>query len=398
MKMKFGEILYASARKRALRLPPLQHPEPLAALAYSEEMALKQEALGVFWKEERLPGTPADIVASPEPRGYRSTSKRRAASAESRRRGLTLGVPSVLDPPEHNAAYDFLGETLAKVWARAVAATLNYAIVRGRGQALAVILNVRRFDAPVMRAAKPIATALLEAGLGVRSAFLYLDPSESDYYLEARRPDQVLSEKRLFGPRWLEIEVDGRRLRFPPTVFSQVNQSMLPVLTRTAAALLAPLSGRTLLDLYCGYGLFSVNVGREAKMVVGADHDGPAIEAARDNAHYFGLPARFMAGRIEGGFIARRIPRAHEPEVAILDPPRQGTEAGVVAAVAARQPERVLHICCGVDEIPREVAAWTAGGYSLARAQPLDLFAGTAGVETLLQLAPKRRNNRTERP
>jgi len=72
----------------------------------------------------------------------------------------------------------------------------------------------------------------------------------------------------------------------------------------------------------------------------------------------------------------------------LLDPPRQGTEPGVVEAIAARGPERVVHICCGIDEIPREVAAWSTAGYRLQRAVPLDLFAGTLGLETLLLLTP----------
>jgi tRNA/tmRNA/rRNA uracil-C5-methylase (TrmA/RlmC/RlmD family) len=402
--MRFGEILQALARKRNFRLPPFQDPEPLAGLPYAEELSLKQEALRDFWKDHRLPGALGDVVAAPEPRGYRATSKRRASAPVSPRKGrasvrsvggLTLGAPSLLDPPEHTAVYDFLLDALTRAGARAVAATLNYAIVRGRGDALAVILNVSRFDAPVVRGAKPLAAALQGAGLGVRSALLYLDPTESDYYLEARRPAKTLGEKHLFGPRWLEVSVGDARLRFPPTVFSQVNEAMLPALTGAAASGLGPLAGQALLDLYCGYGLFSVVLGRQAKAVTGIDHDGPAIEAARGNAEFFKVPARFIAGRIDGDLV-RRVPTARGPEVALLDPPRQGTEAGVVEAVAARRPERVVHICCGADEIPREVAAWTASGYALERAQPLDLFAGTVGIETVLQLTPKRRNNRTE--
>jgi tRNA/tmRNA/rRNA uracil-C5-methylase (TrmA/RlmC/RlmD family) len=227
-----------------------------------------------------------------------------------------------------------------------------------------------------------------EAPLGVRAAFLYLDPTGSDYYLEAKRPAGTLSFKRLFGPEWLQVEVAGVRLRFPPTVFSQVNGAMLEVMADRVGSLLAPLAGCDLLDLYCGYGLFSFTAGREAAQVVGVDLDGPAIEAARAGAEHMRLSGRvrFLAGRIDGRFLAGQLRPSRGREAVLLDPPRQGTAPDVVPAIAARAPLRVVHICCGTDEIPREVAAWSRVGYAVTRAVPLDLFAGTTAIETLLLL------------
>jgi tRNA/tmRNA/rRNA uracil-C5-methylase (TrmA/RlmC/RlmD family) len=49
---------------------------------------------------------------------------------------------------------------------------------------------------------------------------------------------------------------------------------------------------------------------------------------------------------------------------------------------------RIVHICCGTDEIPREVEAWAKVGYRLRRAVPLDLFAGTINLETMLLFTP----------
>jgi tRNA/tmRNA/rRNA uracil-C5-methylase (TrmA/RlmC/RlmD family) len=289
--------------------------------------------------------------------------------------------------PEHSAVYALIAERLMRPAARSLAAGLNWVIVRGTAGHLAVILNVRRFDAQVVRAAKQLAEALQAVPLGVRASFLYLDPSGSDYYLEARRP-QGLSLKRLFGPDWLQVECHQVRLRFPVTVFSQVNDAMLQTMTDAVLALLGPLAGRTLLDLYCGYGLFSLVVGREAARVVGVDFDGPAIDAARANAIHVGAAGRtrFLAGRIDADFVATRLRPPAASEAVILDPPRQGTSPGVTAALAARNPSHVVHICCGTEEIPREVAAWAQAGYCVQRAVPLDLFAGTANLETMVLL------------
>ncbi len=394
--MGFPETLGEVAAGRGLALPDRHHPEPLAALAYGDELGLKRAALAAFWESERLPGRPEPVVGAAAPRGYRTTTKRRATVGA---RGLALAFPgaapgkgglstSALDLPEHAAVYAFLIERLSRPAARALAGALNWAIVRGSPGGLALILNVRVFDAGVVRTAKRLADDLQDAPLGVRAAFLYLDPTGSDYYLEARRPAKTLSFKRLFGPEWLQVEVEGVRLRFPPTVFSQVNAAMLEAMTASVRALAEPLDGRALLDLYCGYGLFSFTVGRAAAQVVGVDLDGPAVEAARASAAYLHCAdrVRFVAGAIDASFLGGRVRPASLPETVLLDPPRQGTAPGVPAAIAARRPERVVHICCGTDEIPREVAEWSRAGYRLQRALPLDLFPGTASLETLLLL------------
>ncbi|HNX48608.1 MAG TPA: hypothetical protein PLS53_00615 [Thermoanaerobaculaceae bacterium] len=394
--MSFSDAVRTYAAQRGLALPPVQHPEPLAALSYPLELELKDEALAAFWQAQHLPGRPQPVVPAPMPRGYRTTTKRRAILDP---KGLALTfpgavpsggglAPSALDLPEHLAVYAFLLERLGRPPGRAMASVLNWVIVRGGPGALAVILNVNVFDARVVRAGKHLAEALQQTPLGVRAGFLYLDPSGSDYYLEARRPTRTLSFKRLFGPDWLQVEAEGVRLRFPPTVFSQVNGAMVGVMTATTGALLAPLEGHTLLDLYCGYGLFSLTVGRPAAAVLGVDFDGPAIEAARASAAYLRCAdrVRFLAGRIDGEFLGGRLRPCRLPEAVLLDPPRQGTAPDVAAALAARQPQRVVHICCGTDEIPREVEAWARVGYRLRQAVPLDLFAGTANLETLLLL------------
>jgi hypothetical protein len=395
--VSFADTVRAAAERKGLGLPPAQHPEPLAALDYPAELALKREALAAFWQAQRLPGRPEPVVAALLPRGYRTTSKRRASLGP---KGLALGfpglpapargaAPSALDPPEHAAVYTLLADRLSRPPARPLATALNWAVVRGQAPALAVILNVRVFDARVVRAAKLLAEALQAAPAGVRAAFLYLDPSGSDYYLEARRPAGTMSFKRLFGPEWLQVEADGVRLRFPPTVFSQVNGAMLDTMTAAVRELLAPLDGLALLDLYCGYGLFAFTAGRDAAQVLGVDFDGPAIEAARGTAAHLGCAdrVRFLAGRIDADFVVERVRPARGGEAVLLDPPRLGTAEGVAAALAERRPERVVHICCGTDEIPREVAAWAAAGYVVRRAVPLDLFPGTPNLETLLLLA-----------
>jgi tRNA/tmRNA/rRNA uracil-C5-methylase (TrmA/RlmC/RlmD family) len=393
----FAEALRAAALRGGLTLREEGHPEPLAHLDYGAELRLKNEALQAFAAHHGLKEGLAPIVPAPKPRGYRATTKRRARFS---RQGLALafaadaampsGVSeSQLDAPEHRAIYAFTQGQLSRPGMSPLAAELNYVIVRGYAPNVAVILNLRAFDGRIVGAAKRWAEALQAAALGVRSAFLYLDPTGSDYYLEARRPVGKLSWKKLFGPEALEVRVDGRRLRFPPVVFSQVNEAMLGTLTATARDLAGSLAGRSFVDLYCGYGLFSLCLGGEARSAVGIDAEGPAIEAAQENAKHAGMSqARFIAGRVTGEFLAERLRPSERAETILLDPPRQGTGPGVVEALARRRADAVLHIFCGTDEMPAELERWRRAGYDLARATPLDLFPGSANLETLALLKP----------
>ncbi len=393
--MTFRDAVRQAALAAGLRPGDEGAPEPLAHLDYAAEQRLKSEALRLFWSSHGLPGSPSALVPAPRPRGYRATTKRAARFS---RQGLFLafandagastGVSrSLLDAPEHVAVYDRVQKDASRPGMSALAAALNYVIVRGTAPRLAVILNLRVFDGKTIGSAKRLGEALQGAGLGVGSVFLFLDPTASDYYLEARRPAGKLSWKRLFGPDALEVRVAGRRLRFPPVAFSQVNEAMLPDLVSRADELLGPLDDASFLDLYCGYGLFSVCLGARASQIVGVDSEGPAIEAARENARHAGLSqARFVAGRLTGEFVESRVRAAAGRERALLDPPRQGTAPGVVEAVAARRPEAVLHVFCGTDEMPAELTRWARAGYSVARAVPLDLFPGTANLETLVLL------------
>jgi len=390
---RFIAMLASAVQRKGWEIS-FRHPEPFAPVRYEDEARLKEESLAAWWAETGLPGRLAPLVRAPVPRRYRTTSKRRAVRLGA---GVALSFPgdrpargrhssSALDLPEHDLVYRFLAGYLNAPSQRHLSSALNHVIVRGGAGRLALILNLKLFNARIVRLARGLAEEVKRGPLGIGAMFLFLDPSESEYYLEARRPRGV-SFKRMFGPPHLEVEVEGLRLRFPVTVFSQVNTPMLPVMVRNVRAACGPLEGRRLLDLFCGYGLFAFTVGARAQEVIGVDASGSAILAARANASHLGGKERrrFLAGRIDGEFLTRRLDRAAATETALLDPPRQGTEDNVAAALASRGIRRVVHICCGIDTLPREVWRWSDAGYRLEKATPLDLFAGTAGLEIVLQ-------------
>ncbi|HSQ40912.1 MAG TPA: class I SAM-dependent RNA methyltransferase [Fibrobacteraceae bacterium] len=371
--------------------------EPLAALPYAEEVHIKNMAFANFWSEHRLPGKPDPLVEAPSPRRYRTTTKRRAFQERS---GLVLGfadgsfeknglAQSLLEPESHQELYTAILQKVNQPVYRSLARALNWVIIRGDYEHFCVILNVAEMNASVVRKAKQMADFLQTSYKAVTAAWLYFDPSRSSYYLEADTPADGFALKHLFGPRLLTLVVDDLRLKYPPTVFSQVNEAMVPCMVAEARMLLEPRPKDRMLDLYCGYGLFGFSLGRSAHEVWGIELAGASIATAQETARRIGGHFHFLPMRITADRLRKTLPAPVESEVVLLDPPRQGAEAGVVPYLASRKPRRVLQICCGTEEVVPAVRSWLSSGYRLMQAHPLDLFAGTPNLETLLALEPQ---------
>ena len=365
------------------------HGESLAMLDYKDELRIKDAAIREFWDVNRLAGNPQKVIASPMPRAYRTTSKRRVFMEPG---NLQFDrQESMLEPEEHNKIYDFLFDKLITPAYKPLAYALNWIIIRGTYQYRVVIFNIKKIDASIVRKLKLIADALQKSPFHVTAAHAYVDTTESDYYLESKRPTEGLNFKQLYGPRELSLSLGHFSLRYPVTGFSQINESQIHNLIKAASRLLSLSKEDHFLDLYCGYGLFSFALGEAAKSVLGVEWEGPSIDCAKASAKHLKKNYRFIAGKIDEEFVQTRLPRPvlNEPEKILLDPPRKGCEPGVIHALAMRKPIRVVHVFCGTDEIPASLKEWERYGYRVREIQPLDLFPGTPHLETIVMLERK---------
>lgn len=353
-----------------------------------------------FWQHHGLAGRPAQVLPSPRPRHYRTTTRRRAQYRDGQLhlgfgdgRGSSPAVPdSLLEPAAHTAIYRYLTGELSAPTCRSAAAHLNYAIIRGSYEAFSVILNLDLLNGGIVRSLKALGQRLQAFPEPILSAFVFHDPSHSEYYFEREAPPVPVRLKKLFGAARLPLRIAGRRYALPPTSFSQVNESMVEPMLAAVRALLQPEPGDRLLDLYCGYGLFSFDLSDACGEVFGVDVDRGAIEAAVDHLRHDRPRGRvtFSQRDISADSLAGCLPSPGGRELVILDPPRGGTDPGVVSCLAARRPLRVVHISCGVEVIPEAVGAWERNGYSVTHCAPLDMFAGTPNLEALLLFEPKR--------
>ena len=374
--------------------------EPFAPLEYETECRIKNLALKRYWKLNGLPGAPQPLIPAVLPRHYRTNSKRRCVFSHgkvqllhpghSQQDGLRGNLQySMLEPELHHRIYELVLEIISRPPFQFFARNLNYCIVRGGDRKAAVILNLAKIDAAIVRKLKIIASELQREIPEVVSCFLYLDESRSPYYLEAKRSEKKVGYKKLFGSSFLDITLpDGNRLLYPPTGFSQGNEAMIPTFLNTVEQLIRPEADARLLDLYCGYGLIGLFLVPKVDSMIGVEIDGPSVKAAAASAEhlYRKKEIRFIRGEIGPALIRTRLPAPAEKELLVLDPPRSGTADDVIKELARRSPLRVVHVICGTDVIPGSLQQWKSQDYLPSVIQPLDLFPGTPNLETMILL------------
>ena len=296
-----------------------------------------------------------------------------------------------LEAPEHASIFAAIGELLQQAGFTPLARALNFVIIRGTYEEFGVIFNLHVMNREVNRLLLKAVAVLRGLEANVISAFLYLDPGRSPYYLEADRPRGSFPIKRLFGPERFRLRLGDLVFSVPPVSFSQVNESLLPLLLGHVGGLLAGEGRERLLDLYCGYGLFTYSLRPRYREIIAVDAAPASIRAGRDMLTSAPGRARvnFKVLVIARDSLSAALPPPLAPgsEDVILDPPRRGTDAAVIRSIARRRPGRILHLFCASEELPAALGLWRRSGYLVRRVVPLDMFAGTPQLETLVLLS-----------
>lgn len=137
----------------------------------------------------------------------------------------------------------------------------------------------------------------------------------------------------------------------------------------------------SMVDAYCGVGTFSLAMASRTKRLVGIEGSASALEDARVNAQ--GLDhLSFLEGAVEDV-----LPTLEEDApVVLLDPPREGLDSKVLAALLHLGPQRIAYVSCDPATLARDVKGLLAGGYLLTNVSPFDMFPQTYHVETVAVL------------
>ena len=206
-----------------------------------------------------------------------------------------------------------------------------------------------------------------------------------------RRSNVILGDqyRTLWGEDTLTDTLCGHSFRLSIPSFYQVNRDQAEVLYRKAVEYAALTGTELVLDLYCGAGTITLTMADKAKKVIGAEIISAAVENARDNAADNGVEnVEFFCG--DAGDIALKLAGEDlHPDVICVDPPRKGLAPEVIDAMVRMGPQRIVYVSCDPATLGRDVQLLAQRGYRAVRAAAVDLFPGTAHVETVVLLSRK---------
>ena len=170
--------------------------------------------------------------------------------------------------------------------------------------------------------------------------------------------------------------------------FSQVNPGQNAWLIALALELAGDLRGKSVLDLYCGMGNFSVPLALAGAAVTGVEGSQESVRWAQRNAEAAGVTARFSAADVQAS-LSRMVKKQQRADIILLDPPRAGI--GPAAALLPElQAERIICISCDPATLARDLRTLCSGGYALVRLIPADMFPQTHHIETAALLKRSR--------
>jgi 23S rRNA (uracil1939-C5)-methyltransferase len=189
-----------------------------------------------------------------------------------------------------------------------------------------------------------------------------------------RRVDVRLSREG--GPGVWEHRVKGALFRVSPASFFQVNTSLIEPLVDCVVGGLELCGGETVVDAYCGVGLFSRFLAPRAGRVIGIESSPDAIADARNN----------LAGcanvDLRAGLVERVLPGVEDDiQAAIVDPPRAGCGPEVIRTLIDKRVRRLVYVSCDPSTLARDARQLIDGGYRLVEVQPLDMFPQTYHIE-----------------
>lgn len=201
------------------------------------------------------------------------------------------------------------------------------------------------------------------------------------------------STEVLYGRDFFYEELLGLKFKISPFSFFQTNSLGAEVLYELAREYVGETKDKVVFDLYSGTGTIAQILAPVAKKVVGVEIVEEAVEAARENAALNGLEnCEFIAGDV-----LKVIDEIQEkPDLIVLDPPREGIHPKAINKIINFGVNKLVYISCKPSSLVRDLGVFLENGYGVERVCCVDMFPGTANVETCVLLSHK--NSQTSPP
>ncbi len=160
--------------------------------------------------------------------------------------------------------------------------------------------------------------------------------------------------------------------------FFQVNTPMAGQMVGHLLSHLPATASTTLLEVYCGVGLFSAFLAPRVGRLIGIEFSSSACLDFTTNLDEFDNVELYEgdAGEILSSL---EVP----VDILLVDPPRAGLSSRVLSAIGKHQPKTLAYVSCDPPTLARDTAHLIRAGYQLAEITPFDLFPQTHSIECI---------------
>jgi 23S rRNA (uracil1939-C5)-methyltransferase len=370
----------ASVDRREPEGDPLCGGTVYAHVAYERQLSLKGEIIAdALARIGRLPLAQAPAVAGSPESGYRMRARLHG-------RGTQVGFfrEGTHDLCPAGATRQLLPGTVAAV--EALALRLGAAGVSGT-YSVELHENVAASERALFVEVAEAARRRIDAARVVENVAVLEVTGLAIGRADSQRPTASVGSP--YVSDHLRIDVRGRpidvTLRRHVRSFFQGNRHLLGHLIRRVTE---HVPDGPVLDLYAGCGLFGLALAAAGvDSVTAVEGDRRAADDLRVNAEPF-QTSRVLTMPVETYLDS--VP-AVEGTV-IVDPPRTGLSREVSAAIGASGAARIVYVSCDSATLARDARKLVDAGYGLVHIEGLDLFPGTAHVETVAVFDPNPRS------
>jgi 23S rRNA (uracil1939-C5)-methyltransferase len=185
----------------------------------------------------------------------------------------------------------------------------------------------------------------------------------------------------LAGDEFVLMEVNRRTFKVSMQSFFQANLAQAGAMVEHVLQLAGDLSGQTVVDAYCGVGLFSAFLAPYVQRLIGIELSESACDDFAVNLDEF-TNVELYVGAVEQVLPSLEL----KPDLVIIDPPRAGLDRRVTDALIQQTPKRIIYVSCDPATLSRDVKRLVENGYTLQRVTPFDQFPQTYHIECICLL------------
>ena len=182
----------------------------------------------------------------------------------------------------------------------------------------------------------------------------------------------------LAGSEVLLMDILGRSFQVSAGAFFQVNTRLAEAMVRHILEILPLDPSTTLLEIYCGAGLFSAFLAPQVGRLVGIEVSPAACCDFAENLDEFENVELYEAS---AGEVLRQV--NFHPDVILADPPRSGLDHPTLDALLAQQARWLAYVSCDPATLARDARRLSSEGYRLVQVTPFDLFPQTYHIESI---------------